>query len=145
MSDFVVACSSCGAKNRKHLDRLTESPDCGKCGEALPAGGGPVALDSATFERVIAESPVPVLVDFWAPWCGPCRTFAPVLEKWAPTRANDLLVVKVDTMTNPEAAKRHTIHAIPTIAVFKQGKEVARQAGAMPASQLDAWVKQQLG
>lgn len=144
MTDFVVACASCGAKNRKHLERLGESPQCGRCGKSLPPGGGPVALDASTFERVIAESTVPVLVDFWAPWCGPCRAFAPVLEKWAPSRANELLVVKVDTQANPQAAQRHGVQAIPTIAIFRQGKEVARQAGAMSASQLDAWAKRSL-
>lgn len=144
-SDLIVTCASCGARNRKHLDRLGQAPVCARCSEALPAGGGPVAVDEATFDRVLEASQVPVLVDFWAPWCGPCRAFAPVLEKWAPTRAKELLVVKVDTEANPGAGRRHGITAIPTIAIFRGGREVARQAGAMSASQLEAWVKQATG
>jgi thioredoxin 2 len=139
MSDLIVTCRSCNARNRKHLERLGEAPVCAKCGAPLPRGGGPVALTEAQFDRVVRASPVPVMVDFWAAWCGPCRAFAPVLEKFAGQHPDDVLVAKVDSDAAPGLSARYGIRSIPTTVLFRGGAEIARQSGAMPASMLEQW------
>jgi thioredoxin 2 len=96
--------------------------------------------DAATFDALVAEAPVPVLVDFWAPWCGPCRTMAPELERAARQVAGSALVVKVDTDAVPELGERFRIRSIPTLAVFRGGREVSRAAGARPAEEIQAFL-----
>jgi thioredoxin 2 len=119
-----------------------DNPVCAKCGQPLPRGGGPIALDELTFDAVLRASPVPIVVDFWADWCGPCRQFAPVLHGYADKHQDDVLVVKVDTEANPSLAQRFAIRGIPTTVLFRGPLEVARQSGALPAAMLEEWVAQ---
>ena len=134
-----LVCPHCGAVNRVPDDRLTQHPKCGKCGaEVLP--GQPVDLDAASFDKFIARNELPVLVDFWAPWCGPCKMFAPTFSQMAGQYVGKVRFAKVNTEAEQGLAARHGIRSIPTLAVFKGGREVDRVAGALPASQLQAWL-----
>jgi thioredoxin 2 len=139
---IIVACTSCGQKNRLAYDRLGDEVRCGQCKETLKAPGEPIELhSSAAFDRLVARASVPVVVDYWAPWCGPCRMVAPELKKVAARQAGAMLVVKVNTDELADLGQRYNIRSIPTLAVFAGGKEVARSAGARPAEQIEAFVK----
>jgi len=135
----LVPCSACGTTNRlpyQALDRVTR---CGKCRADLPPPSAPVDVNStAEFDRLIAGASMPVVVDFWAPWCGPCRVMAPELEKVARNVAGKALVAKVDTDAVPELGERFRIRSIPTIAVFRDGRQVTSAAGARPAADIEA-------
>jgi thioredoxin 2 len=130
-----VACTHCGATNRVPAARLGDDPVCGRCGQAL-LDGRPVALSDADFERVVAASDLPVVVDFWAPWCGPCRQMAPQFEQAAQSLKGRALLVKVNSDDNPRTASRFGIRSIPTLVKLRHGNEVARSAGARPAAQI---------
>jgi thioredoxin 2 len=143
---FVEACPSCGKKNRVLWSRLGDGARCGACGTELPAPAAPVEVDQGSeLEGVLRESRVPVLVDFWAPWCGPCKVVAPEIGKVAAQNAGKLLVVKVNTDVDPAVGAQHKIQGIPTMAVFRQGREVGRTSGARPAAQIEGFVRQTLG
>jgi thioredoxin 2 len=140
---IVVTCQQCGQKNRFAYERLAETVRCGKCEEMLPAPALPVDVDSsARFDQLVATSSIPVVVDFWAPWCGPCRMVAPELQKVAARQAGKYLVVKVNTDELGDLGQRFGIRSIPTMAVFAGGREVARTAGARPANDIEAFVDQ---
>jgi thioredoxin 2 len=123
----LVTCPSCGQTNRVGYQHLNRSIKCAKCHTLLSAPAAPVDVASAlAFDALVAQSPVPVLVDFWAPWCGPCHMMAPEVEKLAQQTKGSALIVKVDTDAVPELGERFGIRSIPTVAVFKAGQVVAR-------------------
>ena len=138
--NFHVACPACNTVNRVDPARLREGATCGKCKHAL-LPSEPVALTAANFDRQVAVSDLPLVVDFWAPWCGPCRTMAPAFEEAAARLAPRVRLGKLDTEAAPEIAARFAIRSIPTLIIFRNGREVARQSGAMGTSQLLQWIK----
>jgi len=134
-----LVCPHCAAVNRVPDARLGERPKCGRCGgEVLPAA--PVELNQANFERFIGRDGLPVLVDFWAPWCGPCRVFAPVFTELAGQYVGRVRFAKLNTEAESALAGRFGIRSIPTLALFRQGREIDRVSGALPAEQLKAWL-----
>jgi thioredoxin 2 len=140
---IVVACPSCGQKNRLAYGRLSDAVRCGKCKEPLPPPAAPLDIStSAEFDNLIAHASLPVVVDYWAPWCGPCRMVAPEIEKVAGSRAGQAVVVKVNTDQVPELGERFGIRSIPTLAVFAGGREITRFAGARPAEDIERLVEQ---
>jgi thioredoxin 2 len=142
-SGVLMACPSCQTRNRIRFTGLERASKCGKCQAALPLVNAPVEVGSATdFDSATQNASVPVVVDFWAAWCGPCRMVAPEIMKVAERLAGKALVLKVDTDANTELSSRFGIRSIPTIAVFHHGKEISRAAGARPASAIEAMVPQ---
>jgi thioredoxin 2 len=138
----VVVCPSCGRKNRIPWARAGTSARCGACKQALVEATDPIELGDDELDALLAASPVPVFVDFWAPWCGPCRAAAPEVERLAQRADGRFVVAKVDTERAPRTAARHGIRSIPTFAVFDRGHERARTSGTRPASALEAFVLQ---
>jgi thioredoxin 2 len=135
-----IVCPHCHATNRVPADRLNASPQCGACHEALFTAQ-PIELTESHFNRHIFHSDIPVLVDFWAPWCGPCRMMAPAFAKAAILLEPKIHLVKVNTEEEQGLAARYNIRSIPTLALFKGGKETARQAGAMSEHDLVRWAQ----
>jgi thioredoxin 2 len=142
---LLVTCPSCGQKNRLAHERLERATRCGRCKNVLSPPATPLeAASSADFDRLVGHTSLPVVVDYWAPWCGPCRMVGPELEKVAANTAGRLLVVKVNTDVLTDLGQRFGIRSIPTMALFSGGKEIARTTGARPASDIEAFVQQAL-
>lgn len=135
---MLIVCPGCASLNRVPPERLQQDPQCGRCHVPL-LGGEPVALVDAAFERFVTKSELPVLVDFWAPWCGPCRTMAPEFERAAALLKGRAVLAKVDSDASPQAAARYGIRSIPTLVLFRGGREVARRSGAVPAPEIMRW------
>jgi thioredoxin 2 len=136
----TLVCENCLAVNRVPRQRMGDSPVCGKCKQEL-LRAHPIELTDATFERFIGRTSLPVLVDFWAPWCGPCKMMAPAFAQAAQLLSPNVILCKVNTETSPQVAGAFRIQSIPTLALMLSGKEKARQSGAMNAQQLVAWVR----
>ena len=135
---LTIACTACDAVNRVPVARLIEAPQCGRCKQPLFAGE-PVALDEAGFERHAMRAELPVLIDFWAPWCAPCRMMAPQFEAAARTLEPRFRLAKIDTEAHPALGARFGIRSIPTLALFRNGREIARQSGAMSLAEIVRW------
>ena len=138
----IVTCPECGRKNRLAFERLDAKSRCAQCKHELPPPAAPIEVQRSTdFDALIARSALPVVVDYWAPWCGPCRMVAPELEKVAARQAGRVLVIKVNTDALADLGERFRIRSIPTMAVFAGGREVARTSGARPAEDIEAFVE----
>ena len=138
----VTRCGRCGQLNRLAYNKLGAETMCGKCKEPLAQPGEPIDIDEAgTFARLIHDSAVPVLVDFWADWCGPCKMMAPELGKLAAIEAGRTLIAKVNTEMLPQVAGQFQISAIPTLILFRDGREAGRVSGARPAKELQAFLQ----
>jgi thioredoxin 2 len=139
MESLQIPCPSCLSSNRVPSARLGDGPKCGRCKSAL-LGEHPVALDDRTFQAYVENADLPVVVDFWAAWCGPCRTMAPQFEATAGAQAGKVLFAKLDTDAAPGVASRYAIRSIPTLILFRDGREVARQSGALSRAQIEGWL-----
>ena len=131
----TLPCGACGRWNRIAARRMTDGPKCGVCAAPLNLAH-PIALSDATFDRVIRETTLPVLVDFYADWCGPCRMMTPAVDELARTSAGHALVAKLDTDASQKVASRYQIRGIPTVIVFRNGREARRQSGVLPLTAL---------
>lgn len=138
-----LPCLSCHSLNRVASERLEQGPVCGKCKKSLQVS--PVySLDRKGLEALVRSSPIPVVVDVWAPWCGPCLRFAPTFQEYAEQHPEQAMFVKLDSEAHQDAARAYRIQSIPTLLAFRQGKEVARQSGMLNYAQLGEWVKSRL-
>lgn len=144
MTDVLnLVCPACNATNRIPADRLRDTPKCGKCHSPL-FDGHPVELTGESFTKTITRNDVPVLVDFWAPWCGPCRMMAPAFEQAAKQLEPQVRFAKLNTEAHQMVGAHYQIRSIPTMVLFRNGQEIARQSGAMGANDIMRWVRSQL-
>jgi len=137
---LIVVCPHCAAPNRVASARLADQGKCGKCKQAL-FQGHPLELNAANFDAHTGRSELPVVVDFWAPWCAPCRSMAPAFEQAARDLEPNVRLAKLNTESEPQLAARFSIRSIPTLAIFQGGREIARQSGAMDAGSLTRWIR----
>jgi thioredoxin 2 len=135
----TVACPFCQTLNRVDMARVADKPRCGKCGKPILLDR-PIAITDTVFDKVTRDTTVPVVVDFYADWCGPCKIMAPLLDDAAHKRAGQMLFAKIDTDRNPLTGHRFGIRGIPTLIAFRQGKEVGRKTGAVPPADLEAFL-----
>ena len=134
-------CRGCGAKNRIPVEHLAHRGRCGSCKAPLDPANEPIAAAPGLFEEIVARARVPVLVDFWASWCGPCLMAAPEVEKLASEMAGRALVLKVDTEAHPELASRYRVQSIPNFVVFRRGQVVLQRAGVAPRAEMRRWLE----
>ncbi len=141
MTDAVhIVCPQCAGINRLPKQKLGQAPKCGKCHQGL-FGQGPQELNTASFQKVIARNDIPVVVDFWAPWCGPCLSMAPAFAQAAEELEPEVRFAKLNTEAEPSIGGGFSIKSIPTMIVFSGGKEIGRQSGAMPKNDIVRWVR----
>ena len=137
MNPTLIQCPACGVKNRIPPEKQHLRPKCGRCGQSLAGAGSVMELDDRSFDRIVRESPLPLLVDFYSPTCGPCRSLAPVIDAIASDFSGRLLVAKLDTSRHQQVASRHQIRGVPTLLFFKNGSLADQIVGAAPRAQIE--------
>ena len=138
---FIRSCSQCGQKNRIPAKHLADTGRCGACKSPLPAAAEPLELDREQFDELLSQARVPILVDFWADWCGPCKMAAPEVARTASHVAGRAIVAKIDTERYPDLAARYNVRGIPNFVVFYGGRPVMQQAGVADHQQMESWLK----
>ncbi len=141
----VSVCKNCGAKNRVRADHIADTGRCGACKATLPPVAEPIEVDAGSFDEIVEASKVPILADFWAAWCGPCRMAAPEVHELAREMAGRATVLKVDTEAHPELAARFRIQSIPNFVVFRNGAVVFQHAGVAPRAEMRRWLEKAAG
>ncbi|WP_437289442.1 thioredoxin family protein [Sorangium sp. So ce406] len=141
----IYRCGRCGSINRVADQRVKDRPRCGRCKDPLDTTGVPQSVDGAALEQAIASAPVPVLVDYWATWCGPCRVAAPILDELGRRNAGEVLVLKLDTDADPAEAGRRRIQGVPTFVLFHGGRELDRRSGVASRADLERWIASHSG